>query len=242
MAEKRNVLLSFLTSGKFENLRDESVMEEMVKYVLYNVALIGGGAFLFIFGATVIMEGNIMRGLMDVALGFVCLVVIFLLRTKVPFVVSGMIPLVPFGVLCALLVISGGERGFAGLWVYSYPLLVIFILGLYVGSILSALLLAGIMTCTLVPGLAGYTYTIPIAFRYIAVYALVLILTIVYEQVRHLKDRWVRQLTTALHIDRDHITAMNENLKIGLVFDGRKFCYPGRLFQTSGNHTGYRRD
>jgi len=48
------------------------------------------------------------------------------------------------------------------------------------------------------------------------VYVLVTVLTIVYEQVRLLKDRWVRQLTTALHVERDLITAMKDNLKSGL--------------------------
>jgi two-component system chemotaxis sensor kinase CheA len=216
MAEKQNPLLTFLSSGKFKDLKDESVMEEMVRYVLYNVALLAGGTFLFVFGATVIMEGNIVRGILDITLGFMCVLVIFLLRTKVPFIISGLIPLAPFGILCALLVFSGGEHGFAGLWVYSYPLLTILILGLYVGSILSTLLLAGIMTTTLIPGLASFNYTIPIAFRYIAVYVLVVVLTIVYEQVRLLKDRWVRQLTTALHVERDLITAMKDNLKSGL--------------------------
>jgi hypothetical protein len=215
-AQKQNALLTFLSSGKFQDLKDESVMDEMIRYVLYNVALLAGGTFLFVFGATVIREGNVVRGIMDIVLGLMCVLVIFLLRTKVPFIVSGLIPLAPFGILCALLVFSGGERGFAGLWVYSYPLLTILILGLYAGSILSALLLAGIMTTTLIPGLAAYNYTIAIAFRYIAVYVLVTVLTIVYEQVRLLKDRWVRQLTTALHVERDLITALKDNLISGL--------------------------
>jgi two-component system chemotaxis sensor kinase CheA len=227
MVKRQNALLRFLSSGKFKDLKDESHMEEMVRYVLYNVALIAGGVFLFIFGATVIMGGSILRGMLDISVGLMCVVVIFLLRTKVPFIVSGFIPLLPFGILCALLVLSGGERGFAGLWVYSYPMLTIFILGLYAGSILSALLLAGIMTSTLIPGLAQYSYTTSIALRYIAVYVMVAVLAIVYEQIRIYKDRWVRQLTAALHVERDLITAMKDNLKSGLFLMNKDYVIQG---------------
>jgi two-component system chemotaxis sensor kinase CheA len=215
-AKKGGALLQFLSSGQFEDPRDESVMSVMIRYVVYNVALIIGAAFLVIFGITVIREGNLTRGLLDILLGLVCIGVMFLMRTKVPFIVSGLIPLVPFAFLCVMLVLSGGARGFAGLWIYVYPPLTIFILGLYAGSVLSALVLAGVMICTLIPGLAGFSYILPVAFRLIAVYVLTVILTMVYEQVQILKDRWVRQLTLALKTERDEITAMKDNLKAGL--------------------------
>jgi hypothetical protein len=216
VAQGNDTLLKFLSSNKFENPRDVSVMDEMVRFVIYNVALFVGASFLIIFGITVMLEGNTVRGILDLMIGFSCVVVIFLLRTKVPFSVCGFIPLAPFGVLCAMLVLGGGERGFAGLWVYAYPLLVIFILGINIGSILSGLLLVALLVGTLIPGLAGFSYTAAIAFRYVAVYFLVLVLTIVYEQIRVLKDQWVRKLTTELQTERDEITAMKDNLEVGM--------------------------
>ncbi|MDR1058899.1 MAG: hypothetical protein LBL43_05070 [Treponema sp.] len=213
---KKEGLLQFLSSGKFEDPRADAVLDEMVRYVIFNVALMIGASFLIIFGITVILEGNLIRGISDLMIGFLCIVVMFLLRTKVPFIVSGLIPLVPFGVLCVILVLSGGERGFAGLWIYAYPLIVIFVLGLYAGSILSMLVLAGTAAVTLIPGLAGFNYVLPITFRIIAVYVLTVVLTIVYEQVRLLKERWIRQLSLALKAERDEIAVMKDNLKAGL--------------------------
>jgi two-component system chemotaxis sensor kinase CheA len=217
MAKKEGgALLQFLSSGKFEDPRADAVLDEMVRYVIFNVALMIGASFLIIFGITVIHEGNLIRGVSDLIIGFLCILVMFLLRTRVPFTVSGLIPLVPFGVLCVVLVLSGGERGFAGLWIYSYPLIVIFVLGLYVGSILSMLVLAGTAAVTLIPGLAGFNYILPITFRLMAVYVLTVVLTIVYEQVRLLKERWIRQLSLALKAERDEIAVMKDNLKAGL--------------------------
>jgi two-component system chemotaxis sensor kinase CheA len=216
MPVKTDGVLKFLTSGKFENPRDEAVMDQVVRYIIYNVALMIGAIFLILFGVSVITGGNTIRGIADLFIGFMCILNIFLLRTRLPFTICGLIPLVPFGVLCSILMMNGGEGGFAGLWVYAYPLIVIFIMGLLIGSILSGLLLLGIIAAAFIPGLAGFTYTLPIAFRILSVYVLVLILTMVYEQIRIMKDQWARQLTVALKSERDEITAMKDNLKTGI--------------------------
>jgi two-component system chemotaxis sensor kinase CheA len=215
MKKKRGYLLSFLSSGKFENLRNEAAPDEIIRYITFNIALLIGASFLILFGITVIMEGETVRGLLDLLVGFVCVVVIFLLRTNIPFAAAAVVPLVFFGSLCALLTLSGGEQGFAGLWIFSYPLLVIFILGMKLGSVLSALLFGAIIIISFVPGVASFNYTLPMAFRMIAVYILVLIVTIVYEQVRIIKDRWLQQLTAALKLERDQITVMKDNMKYG---------------------------
>ncbi|MDR1105486.1 MAG: hypothetical protein LBL44_03935 [Treponema sp.] len=227
MIKKSDQILRLLTSGKFENPRAEAVLEDMLRYVIYNVALVFGASFLLSFGISVMLEGNLVRGALDIALGLACVTVIFLLRTKVPFIVSALIPMAPFCVLCAFLVIGGGEQGFAGLWIYAYPMLAIFILGMKAGLILSVLLFGGIAAASFVPGLAGFDYTPLIALRIIAVYILVLVLTIVYERIRVLKDRWVKQLTKELKTERDEITAMKDNLKVGLfLMDGGYLIQP----------------
>ncbi|MDR2079637.1 MAG: sensor histidine kinase, partial [Treponema sp.] len=172
MAQKQNAVLAFLSSNKFDDPRDITVLDEMIRYVIFNIALFIGSAFLIIFGLTVIQEGNILRGFFDLLLGLMCVLTIFTLRTKAPFVVVAFVPITAFAALCAMLVLSGGERGFAGLWIYSFPLIGIFILGLHIGSILSGLLLAAIMIGTIIPGLAGFDYVLPVAFRLIAVYVL----------------------------------------------------------------------
>ncbi|MFP3089412.1 ATP-binding protein [Treponema sp. TIM-1] len=210
------IVLKFLTSNKFENPQDELVMDEIVRYITFNIALVIGSVFLISFGITVVFEGNTIRGIADLLIGFICIIILFLLRTKVPFTACGLIVLVPFGILCLGLLLSGGARGFAGLWIFTYPPIVIFILGLYIGSVLSGLLFVGLMTITIIPGIAEFNYFLPIAFRFIAVYILVVVLTITYEQIRILKDRWLRQLTATLKSERDEVSVMKDNLKAGV--------------------------
>ncbi|MDR1389665.1 MAG: hypothetical protein LBJ31_06780 [Treponema sp.] len=227
MAAQGDTFLRLLSSHHFENPRDESVVDEMARYVILNAAFFVGAAFIIIFGISVVREGNIIRGVFDISLGCICILFIVLLRTKLPFAILGFIPLFIFGFLLAFLVSTGDERGFAGLWIYSYPILTIFMLGLSTGTILSGMLLVAVMTFTLIPGLSGFVYTIPVALRLICVYLLVAILTMVYEQIRLMMNRWNKQLTLQLKVERDLIEAMKDNLKAGLFLMDKDFLIQG---------------
>ncbi|GHV85550.1 hypothetical protein AGMMS50230_11580 [Spirochaetia bacterium] len=226
-ARKGSRLLRLLTSGKFDNPQDDSVMEETIRYVVYNLALFLGASFLLLFGAFVFVSGRTAQGLMDLGLGLLCLTIMILLRTKVPFMLCGLVALAPFGALCAYLLQAGGERGFGALWIYTYPLFTIFILGIHVGSILSGLLLAAIVICTTIPGVSNFTFTGAIAGRFIGVYFLVTAITIVYEQIRLVKDRWTKELQLALKKERDEITAMKDNLTVGLFLMDKNHIIQG---------------
>ncbi|MDR2433332.1 MAG: hypothetical protein LBD47_02030 [Treponema sp.] len=223
MASVKDVFFQVLTSGKFAGRRGTPDTEDIVRYVVFNAALIAGGLLLVSFGIMVIMEGHAVRGLLDIGLGLVCFCTMLLLRTNIPMFISGILPLGPFGVLCAMLMYGGDIQGFAGLWVFAYPLITILVLGMKVGAALSLLLLAGIAAVIFFPGLGGFAYTADMAFRIGAIYALIFLLTVVFEQIRQTKDRWVRHLTQALQTERDEITAMKDNLKVGLFLMNRDF-------------------
>jgi hypothetical protein len=68
MAKKngRNAgLLGLFTSGKFANLQDTSTMDEVVRYIILNVAFLAGIFLLVGFGVSVFAEGNIFRSFFD---------------------------------------------------------------------------------------------------------------------------------------------------------------------------------
>jgi two-component system chemotaxis sensor kinase CheA len=83
------------------------------------------------------------------------------------------------------------------------------------------------MVSTIIPGFAGFNYSLSIIFRYVAVYILVFVLTIVYEWIRILKDRWVKRLTSELQVERDQITVMKDNLSVGLFLMNKDFVIQG---------------
>jgi two-component system chemotaxis sensor kinase CheA len=218
MAGPRSFFRNFLFSGK-NDLTDNAT----ISYSLLNMILLIGCLFLILFGISVYIEGDTIRSLLDGGLALVCIIAILLLRTGMPLVIPGGVSIGAFGVLCARFIAGGEIRGFAALWVYIFPLVTIFILGLQIGLVYTVLFLCTMLTLTLIPGLSKYNYTIDIASRFSGVYVLVSMLTVVYEQVRLTKDRRVNRLTRELQVERDLITAMKDNLKIGLFLMNREY-------------------
>jgi hypothetical protein len=181
MRSLREGFFHFFTSGKFKNSREEGQWDEIVRYITLNVTLVFGGMMLVIFGITVNIEGAITRSFFDFIMFGLAVAAFILLRTRVPFIVPGLMSVIPFTVLCAILVQSGGIAGFAGLWIYCFPMIAIFILGKIIGGILALILLAAVAVLTFVPGLsAEFVYNLDIACRLCGVYALVFMLTYVY--------------------------------------------------------------
>jgi two-component system chemotaxis sensor kinase CheA len=219
----RDRLFRFLTSGKFTQFNDESVMEEMVRYIIMNVVLVVGGLLLLTFGISVFWAGNVARSMFDFSIVILAAAALLLLRADVPFIVPSLITIGPFAVLCVILTLSGGDQGFAGLWIYALPPIAIFVLGLRIGSVMSLLVLAAVSAITFIPGAAGFDYSPAVAFRICGVFVLVLILTVVYEQIRLTKDRWVQKLTRDLKTERDEIAAMKDNLQDGLFLMDRGY-------------------
>ncbi|MCL1927236.1 MAG: ATP-binding protein [Treponema sp.] len=214
-------LNNFLNSGKIRST------DESLRYNILNIAILAGGLFLVIFGTSVTLEGNIPRGISDYAMAALCFIILFLLRTKLPLQIPGGIVVGAFGIMCTMFVSTGELHGFASLWIFSFPLLAIFVLGMTIGLIFSVLLLCAVVTFTIIPGLAGISYHIDSATRLIGVYFLVTLLTVIYEQSRLIKDSRVSRLNHELRVERDVITAMKDNLPIGMFLMNREYIIQG---------------
>jgi two-component system chemotaxis sensor kinase CheA len=232
MDKLRESLFHFFTSGKFKNSREAGQWDEIVRYIILNVTIVFGGAMLVLFGITVYYEGEVLRSILDFIMFGLAVAAFVLLRTRVPFIGPGILSVGPFTVFCALLVQNGGDQGFAGLWIYCFPMIAIFILGKFVGGALAMALLAATAVLTFVPGLVQeFNYPREIAFRLCGVYALVYVLTFVYEQIRLTKDAWVGHLTQALKTERDEIAVMKDNLHTGLFLMDRDLILQGQYSQ-----------
>ena len=223
MAKKRtgNLFYNFISSGKIGNL------DVTLRYIVFNFALIAGGTFLFVFGMRVLSEGNTFRAMADFFVGVMCFLTIILLRTALPLKIPGGAAIGAFGTLCIMLVRTGDLHGIAGLWIFSFPLITIFILGLRMGLIYSTLMLFGVAAFTIIPGIANPNYTIDSATRLLGVYFLVGLLTVIYENTRLSKDKQVNQLNAELQVERDLITAMKDNLTLGIFLMDKDYIIQG---------------
>lgn len=224
MTKKRfNPFLNVMTSGKPFYSRDEAVMDTMVRYILLNSMIFLGGTLLVVFGLESFRSGAFMQGVFDLSMAFMALVGFVVLRTNAPFIVSSVLTVIPYMMLCGFLAMSGGVQGSGVLWIYSFPLIAIFLMGMRVGTVFAAVLLLGVAAALYVPGISPMTFHPSFSFRAVGVYILVLVCTMVYEQTKVTKDRWVARLTRSLQMERDEIKAMKDNLKVGLFLMDRDY-------------------
>jgi two-component system chemotaxis sensor kinase CheA len=213
-----------MTSGKPFDGKDEASMDTVVRYMLLNALIFTGGACLFFFGFDNVSHGETAKGIVDFAMGCMAIATFVVLRTPASFIISGLLTVVPYGILCALFIHSGGAQGSGILWSFSFPMMAIFLLGMRLGSVLSVALFVYLALAVFNPGFTARTYPLSFAYRAVGVYTMIVACTIVYERSKLTKDRWVARLTRALKAERDEVAAMKDNLKVGLFMMDRDFA------------------
>jgi len=192
MRKIKDFLFSMLTSGKYQSFHNEKDMETILRLIVLNITFTIASIIIIALGASDMQNGEIDIGLVQIILGFMIFVNLFLLRTEFPFTVGGLIVTVIFGCFCAMTIFTKNDlRGLDALWIYSYPLMSIYTLGLTVGLIPAVILFFVTAFGTFAEGFTRFDYHIPEAFLVCGVYLLVLTLTAVYEYVRSIKDRWL---------------------------------------------------
>jgi len=190
MANKLDLFFSMLTSGKYTGIKDEKDMDAVIRLIVLNITYLIASVLIIGIGVSNMQSDMVDKGLLELIIGFLMFLNIFLLRTEVPFMVGGLIIIALFGCFCSLAFVSKSEMQFTSLWIYSYPLMSIFTLGLPIG-ILPALLIFIFMILTFILNMSVYTYALAEAMTICGVYFFVFVLTVIYEYVRSIKDHWL---------------------------------------------------
>ena len=219
MKKLSDFIFSVLTSGKYSGLQDETDMDAMLRLIVLNIAYTFVSVLIISFGVSDMQKGIIDLGLIQLIIGFMIFLNLFLLRTELPFLVGGFFVTAIFGSFCGISIFSKNEmRGMDSLWIYSYPLMSIFTLGLPAGLIPALLLFIVTVIGTFTRGFSAFGYAISEAVLVCGVYLFVLILTVVYEYVRSIKDRWlVRQdsyMNMVFENSPDIIILLDKNISI----------------------------
>jgi PAS domain S-box-containing protein len=194
MKKPIDFLISVFTSGKYHEQANENEMEAMLRLSVMNITYAIVSIIIISLGVTDIQNGKIDMGFIQLILGFMIFLNLFLLRTELPFITGGLIVAVIFGIFCAISIFTEHElRGLGALWIFSFPLISIYTLGLRTGLIPALILLFVTIFGTFSSGITKFDYTIPEAFLVTGVYLFVMTLTAVYEYVRSIKDHWLTQ-------------------------------------------------
>ena len=181
-----------LTGGKYTGIHDEKDMDAVLRLIVLNTTYTIASILIIFIGISDMRNGLVDQGLMQLIIGFLIFLNLLLLRTELPFKAGGFIVIALYGVFCGLSIFTKDQLdGFGCLWIFSYPLMSIFTLGLASGLVPALLLFATIMAGTFMPGLAGVDYALGKALMICGIYFFVLVLTVVYEYVRSMKDGWL---------------------------------------------------
>jgi signal transduction histidine kinase len=188
----RDFVFSLLTSGKYTGVQDEKDMDAVIRLIVLNITytitsiIIGG------IGISDMRRDLVNQGLLELIIGFLIFLNLMLLRTELPFMIGGFIVTAVFGGFCGISIFLENKlQGFSSLWVYSYPLMSIFTLGLPLGFFPAGLLFLVLIAGTFIPSLARSSYSLSEAMLINGVYVFVFVLTAIYEKVRSIKDRWL---------------------------------------------------
>jgi len=192
MRPMKDLVFSLLTSGKYTGVHDEKDMDAVIRLIVLNITYTITSILIAGIGATRMGRGFVDQGLIELIIGFLIFINLLLLRTELPFIVGGFIIIAVFGCFCGLSIFtSSSAHDFSILWIFSYPLMSIFTLGLSFGLIPALLLFAVTIWATFLTNMYGVDYSVPEALLICGVYFFILILTIVYEYVRSIKDHWL---------------------------------------------------
>ena len=192
MASKLDLFFSMLTSGKYTGIKDEKDMDAVIRLIVLNITYFISSILIIGIGVSDMRNNMVDKGLLELIIGFLIFLNLMLLRTEIPFMVGALIIIALFGSFCSVAFISKNElREFASLWIYSYPLLSIFTLGLPMGLIPALIIFVLMILTTFVLNITAYNYTLTEAMTICGVYFFVFILTVIYEYVRSIKDHWL---------------------------------------------------
>jgi len=192
MHKLKDFAFSLFTSGKYTGIHDEKDIDAVIRLMVLNITYLITSVLIIAIGATDMRRELVNQGLIEIIIGFLIFLNLLLLRTELPFKTGGFIIIAFFGCFCGLSIFAENQlHGFSSIWIYSYPLMSVFTLGLPYGLFPALLLFVVVMIDIFIPGLSQTSFTLPAAFLICGVYLFILCLTVIYEYVRSIKDHWL---------------------------------------------------
>lgn len=182
------------------NLPPDTDLEVLRKIYLLNLIAIFGAIFLAPWCLFAFVKKAYLLGAVDFLIIVILLWLFFFLRKTNNHVLVGLIGSVAAGLFYFFLVAHGGINGTAFVWVFSYPLIVLFLLGSRSGCLASFILL-GLMHIVFAFGdrVAYFTsYNAGLILRITASYITVTLFALVMERVRQITQNRLQISNTKL--------------------------------------------
>ena len=203
------IISEFLLGRRYFKLTN---INEQARYMTMNSIFMVVIIPLAILGIS--LWGQDVRYIIDLGIAFMCVICVFLMRTKIPIRIIPIIPAALFGAYCVYLIYGGTLYWWTAVWIITFPMVAIFLCQMFVGIIQSAVILAGAIAVMYSP--LGSEMPTAIRTRIIIAFILIMTLTIIYERISQLKDKKEKTLNDQLAHERDVIQSMKDNLQQGI--------------------------
>ncbi len=175
-------LWNFISSG----LEVDADLDILRKHILLNLIIILGSFFLTILAANSVFQHDYLLGTVDLILLLFLMWLMHKLRNGKDQRFVVLFGSTVTGCFYLFLVAYGGIEKTAYLWVFTYPVITLYLLGKYLGTVLTALLLAG--SCSVFALSRSYRflqfYEFSLIIRFVSVYLTIYIISLVNEVVR----------------------------------------------------------
>ena len=192
-----------------------TTINDQVRYMTMNAIFMMALIPLVTLGISM-MDVDIMRTGIDLGIAFLCVLSLFLIRSKMPLKLVPLFPVTVFGIYCLYLLYTGHLNLWAAVWIFSFPLIVIFLCQIVAGVVESIIVLAGMIFILFTPFAPTVQQEFTIRIRFIMGYILVMGLAIVYEYISIKKDQKEKILITELAQERNIIQTMKDNINQGI--------------------------
>ena len=213
MTKKRKdgILRRIFLGKKYAGLGE---VDEQIRFLSITYILLAVIFPLIIFGFTSIRV-NVIRAVVDFSLALLCVVSLILIRSKIPLKFIPIIPATFFGIYCLYLIYEGSLNLWVSVWIFAFPLIIIYLCKMTFGVIESTVVLIFIVLFMYTP-ISPHQPDNSIRIRYIGAYVFVMALAIIYEFISNKKDKKEAALKAEISYDRDIIQAMQDNIPQGI--------------------------
>ncbi len=208
----RKLWRNITTSGAGDLL----TMEQRRRVVFLNSINIIGMLILFSFSINRYLGNDLNTAIADLAAFSVLLFTFFYMRARKKFVLANYVIVTSIFLLFSFLLYDGGGDKASSLWIQTYPLVAIFILGLRPGMLISGLYLAGAVCIILIPHVAKIDYGFNFGLRILGSYVLVFMFAIFYESARRETQGKLEKLSADLLAAKKQTDTIMANVKEGI--------------------------
>ena len=188
-------------------------LNEQARYLTMNFVFMVAMIPLVMLGTSLIGIEPI-RVMINYGIAFLCFLSLILMRTNIPLRMIPIIPVSLFGAFCVFLFYQGSLYLWAAVWLFTFPVIAIFLCQLTAGLIMSIAVFGGAIFIMF--SSYGPYVLYDIRSRIILAYILIIGLAAIYERTSILKDRKERALGAALSQERDVIQTMKDNIQQGI--------------------------